>query len=99
MRKIISVLLGMLLAAVVFSCDLMREEVVFTGRTMGTTYQVKIVTGYFSKPKGLEQKVETRLAEINQSMSTYLPKGRLFETYNVGYMLSVSSQRSSSNTL
>ena len=77
MSKIISALFGMLLTAVIFSCDLMREEVVFTGRTMGTTYQVKFVTGYFSKPKGLEQKVELRLAEINQSMSTYLPDSEI----------------------
>ncbi len=38
---------------------------------MGTTYHIKIVTGYATNVSGLKKKMEKRLDEINQSMSTY----------------------------
>jgi thiamine biosynthesis lipoprotein len=49
-----------------------KTEHVLTGRTMGTTYSVKVVTGYFGSVSGLQQKIDRRLQEINQSMSPYL---------------------------
>lgn len=49
-----------------------EKEVVFDGTTMGTTYQVKLVVGYFKSTSGLKQKIDSRLEAINQSMSTYL---------------------------
>ena len=49
-----------------------EKEVVFNGTTMGTTYQVKIIAGYFKRTSGLKEKIENRLLAINQSMSTYL---------------------------
>jgi FAD:protein FMN transferase len=48
-----------------------RRETVFTGRTMGTTYTVKLVTGYLQPVSGLQSQIDKRLDEINQSMSTY----------------------------
>jgi thiamine biosynthesis lipoprotein len=48
-----------------------RKETVFTGRTMGTTYSVKLVTGYLQSVSGLQSQIDNRLDEINQSMSTY----------------------------
>jgi thiamine biosynthesis lipoprotein len=48
-----------------------RRETVFTGRTMGTTYSVKLVTGYLQPVSGLQSQIDRRLDEINQSMSTY----------------------------
>lgn len=48
-----------------------RRETVFTGRTMGTTYSVKLVTGYLQPVSGLQSQIDKRLDEINQSMSTY----------------------------
>lgn len=48
-----------------------RRETVFIGRTMGTTYSVKLVTGYLQPVSGLQSQIDKRLDEINQSMSTY----------------------------
>jgi thiamine biosynthesis lipoprotein len=48
-----------------------RRETVFTGRTMGTTYRVKLVTGYLQLVSGLQSQIDKRLDDINQSMSTY----------------------------
>jgi len=52
-------------------CDTKREHTL-SGRTMGTTYAVKVVTGYFGSVFGLQEKIDRRLHEINQSMSPYL---------------------------
>jgi thiamine biosynthesis lipoprotein len=38
---------------------------------MGTTYHIKVVTGYFQGVSGLKEKIEKRLVEINAAMSTY----------------------------
>lgn len=60
-------LVGFLLTACSF-----KKEALFQGRTMGTTYMVKVVTSYFNRPSDLAEKIDGRLAEINQSMSTYM---------------------------
>ena len=52
-------------------CDAKREHTL-TGRTMGTTYTIQVVTGYFGSVSGLQEKVDRRLDEINRSMSPYL---------------------------
>lgn len=49
-----------------------RQERLIQGRTMGTTYHIKIIGTDFSGIGILEKKIEKRLAEINQSMSTYI---------------------------
>ena len=51
-------------------CEGKREHLI-QGRTMGTTYHIKIVTGYFQGVSGLKEKIEKRLVEINTAMSTY----------------------------
>jgi len=48
-----------------------QNEVEFSGKTMGTVYHIKIVTGFFDNTKGLKHKIEVKLEEINNSMSTY----------------------------
>ncbi|MFZ0611081.1 MAG: FAD:protein FMN transferase [Desulfobacterales bacterium] len=49
-----------------------RTETVLTGRTMGTTYRIKlVVTGSRPPAAGLQAQIDQRLEEINQSMSTY----------------------------
>ena len=66
-----------LLTFVFFLCVIMlcgcsaKEEVVISGKTMGTTWHVKIVTGYFKDTDRLKSDIETRLQAISQSMSTY----------------------------
>ena len=82
MKKIRFAIFGLMIAGALVACD-MRDEIVVTGRTMGTTYQVKIVTGYFSGPKGLQQKIDARLDEINQSMSTYRPDSEISRFNNL----------------
>ena len=49
-----------------------EKEVVYTGRTMGTTYHIKVVAGFFERLSGLQDNIDARLQAINQSMSTYL---------------------------
>jgi len=48
-----------------------QKQVSFSGKTMGTTYQITVVTGFFENTKALKDKVVMRLDEINKSMSTY----------------------------
>ena len=55
----------------------MQKEVLLSGRTMGTFYHIKVISGYFDDLNGLETKIETRLEEINQSMSTYRPDSEI----------------------
>lgn len=49
-----------------------RKEVLISGKTMGTTYHIKVVTGYFKNLESLKKKIDMRLEEINRSMSTYI---------------------------
>jgi len=64
----IAISIGVLFANSV--CWAKREHVI-QGLTMGTTYQVKVVTGHSQSISGLKEKLDARLEEINQSMSTY----------------------------
>jgi thiamine biosynthesis lipoprotein len=48
-----------------------QKEVSFSGKTMGTTYHIKVVTGIFSHITNLQKKIDDRLEEINNSMSTF----------------------------
>ena len=48
-----------------------KREHVIQGRTMGTTYNVKVVTGYLQSISRLKEKIDKRLEEINRSMSIY----------------------------
>ena len=48
-----------------------QKEVSFSGKTMGTTYHIKVVTGIFFHTTDLQKKIDTRLDEINKSMSTF----------------------------
>ena len=48
-----------------------QKQVSFSGKTMGTTYHITVVTGFFKNIKALKNKIDIRLDEINKSMSTY----------------------------
>ena len=54
-----------------------EKELAFSGRTMGTTYHIKVVAGYFKRTSGLQAKIDARLDAINQSMSTYIPDSEI----------------------
>lgn len=71
---------ALLLGASLLACDTQtdHEEIVFTGPTMGTTYQVKIVPYLNQRTEvvdstALASEIEKVLETINASMSTYLP--------------------------
>jgi thiamine biosynthesis lipoprotein len=51
-------------------CDGKQEHLI-EGRTMGTTYHIRVVTGFLQGVSGLKEKIENRLVEINAAMSTY----------------------------
>ena len=48
-----------------------QKEVSLSGKTMGTTYHITVVTGYFSSTKDLKDQIDQRLEGINKSMSTF----------------------------
>ena len=48
-----------------------NQEHLIQGRTMGTIYRVKVVAGSNQGIEALKYKIEKRLAQINDSMSTY----------------------------
>ena len=53
------------------------NQFVFSGYTMGTTYEIKIDNISFDKQKILEKGVDSVLNHINQSMSTYIPDSEI----------------------
>jgi len=55
----------------IFACGGQRR-LSFSGKTMGTTYHITVLAPLFTSAAGLQKKVDARLAEINQSMSTYM---------------------------
>lgn len=64
----LTTLLSILFA--VTTCDAKKEHLI-QGRTMGTTYHVRVITGFFQSVSGLKEKIDERLVEINRSLSTY----------------------------
>ena len=71
MKKILYVTLFILFALVFYSCG-DKKEMLISGETMGTTYLIKVVTGNFDNISNLKDKIDQRLGQINQSMSTWL---------------------------
>ncbi len=53
------------------------KEVLISGETMGTTYHIKVISGYFKNISGLKRQIFQRLEEINSSMSTYIKKSEI----------------------
>jgi thiamine biosynthesis lipoprotein len=64
------ILLVITLFVLLTGCGL-KKEVPIEGKTMGTTYHIKIVTGYFEDVAALKKDIEKRLEGIDKSMSTY----------------------------
>ena len=66
------------MAAVFFmaACS-MKTTDRFAGRTMGTTYHIQVVASRFQPTAYLAERIQARLAEINRSMSTYLPDSEI----------------------
>lgn len=51
-------------------CDF-KKETLITGKTMGTTYHIKVVSLFYKDTEELKVKIEERLKGINNSMSTF----------------------------
>ena len=68
--KIISIAVLIFFACLTVGCGA-QKEVLFSGKTMGTSYHITIVAGYFNNQKDLKVKIDKRLEDINKSMSTY----------------------------
>jgi thiamine biosynthesis lipoprotein len=49
-----------------------QTEHLIAGRTMGTTYHIKVLTNSSEGIAGLKEKIDRRLDEINQVFSTYI---------------------------
>ncbi len=54
-----------------------QQEYSIAGRTMGTRYHIKLVALDADKIPLLKQRIEQRLEQINQSMSTYRPDSEI----------------------
>jgi thiamine biosynthesis lipoprotein len=55
----------------------MSQEVTFTGKTMGTTYTVKVYVPRFTKTDDIKKDIETRLAQIDHSLSLTNPNSEI----------------------
>jgi len=67
------------MASLVFlfiSCGV-KKEILISGETMGTTYHIRIVSWFYQSHADLKAKIEARLDEINQSMSTYMKESEI----------------------
>ncbi len=64
----LTILFSFVLAAT--ACEAKQEHLI-QGRTMGTTYHVRVITGFFQSVSGLKGQIDQRLVEINRSLSTY----------------------------
>lgn len=54
-----------------------QQEHTFSGHTMGTVYHIKVVAGRSADVATVQARVEERLEQINQSMSTYRPDSEI----------------------
>ena len=66
----------MLMALVCIACQPTRE-LQLSGKTMGTTYHIKVVAGWLASGTALQRQIDDRLAAINKSMSTYDPTSEI----------------------
>jgi thiamine biosynthesis lipoprotein len=54
-----------------------QKGAALSGKTMGTSYHIKVVAGLFTSGADLQRQIDNRLAAINQSMSTYDPASEI----------------------
>lgn len=71
MKNFIRLAMIIFLMMSLYNCGF-QKETLFSGATMGTTYHIKVVTGYFRNAIFLQTKIDARLEEINKSMSIYI---------------------------
>ncbi|MCB2146001.1 MAG: FAD:protein FMN transferase [Deltaproteobacteria bacterium] len=67
---------GMLAGLLCSACQ-PKRELQLSGKTMGTTYHIKVVAGLLTSGADIQRQIDTRLAAINKSMSTYDPSSEI----------------------
>jgi len=67
----LNTVISLLFFALLFAGCGQKKEVEFSGKTMGTTYHITVVAEFFTNTNDLQKKIDTRLEEINKSMSTF----------------------------
>lgn len=78
LRLILVVLLAVGLSACFPSNNLAKKEIHLQGRTMGTTYNIKVVSTIEEvESLNLQTKIDEVLIKINQEMSTYIPDSEI----------------------
>ena len=77
-KRLLLVLLAVSLSACFPSNDSGKKEIHLQGRTMGTTYNIKVVATIEQvEALQLQQKIDDSLKQVNQEMSTYIPDSEL----------------------
>ncbi len=73
MNKFLPIIFVLVILFLPATSDAKREHLI-EGRTMGTTYHIKVVTGSLKGVGGwdLKEKIDARLDAINQVFSTYI---------------------------
>ena len=68
--------LGLVVLLLLMGCSSHRE-IKLAGKTMGTTYHITVIGGYFTAVAPLHKAIDERLAAINASMSTFQPDSEI----------------------
>lgn len=86
--------LFVLLCGLLAACQPRQELLAISGATMGTTYHVKVVAAKVRDPAALKAGIDALLAQINQSMSTYIEDSELnqFSRSPIGQPFSASPE-------
>ena len=73
-------------------CEEKPEELLLSGMTMGTSYQVKIVLGNGASIERLDEQIKKRLESLNQTFSTYIETSELmqFNQVKIGQSQAIS---------
>lgn len=77
-KVMLMVFLSISISACFPSNDSAKKEILLQGRTMGTTYNIKVVaTPEQVEALKLHEKIGTVLKQVNQEMSTYIPDSEI----------------------
>jgi len=93
-KLMLIILLSISITACFPSNNSPKKEVLLQGRTMGTTYNIKVVaTPGQVESLNLHDKIDVVLKQVNQEMSTYIPDSEisLFNQSNSGDVFEISN--------
>jgi len=78
LKLLVIIALAVIISACFPSNPSNKTEILLQGRTMGTTYNIKVVaTKDQVEALNLQQKIDAALKQLNQEMSTYIPDSEL----------------------